>query len=113
MQTKPTGFMGSTWETIELAASSPIVEALSGFGNLKRVYKAGVKFYKVNVWLAGVMIGVDFEENTNRTQKCSICGEEGHNRRTCAENVTCQSCNNNEPEEVYEANGKTVCNQCI
>ena len=43
MQTKLTGFMGSTWETIELAASSPVVEALSGFGNLKRVYEANGK----------------------------------------------------------------------
>lgn len=38
--------MGSTWETIELAASSPVVEALSGFGHLKRSTKRELNYTK-------------------------------------------------------------------
>ena len=97
----------SAWDIVELVAESAIVGALGLSGD---VFSA----YKVSRW---VFSGNDDEETIGsdgkRTYKCGLCGEEGHNRRTCDDNVTCDGCGNETPDEVWEEDGSMVCDSCL
>ena len=94
------------FETVEIVAASLPFIALGLGGDLFTVCKAGYWSYQ------GISQMIE-DSNGNRTYTCGICGEEGHNRRTCYDNVTCGGCGNEEPEEVWEKDGNTVCNDCI
>ena len=93
------------WETVEIIAGSSLMLALGISDTTYSVYRVSHWVYK----------GIDqmIDSNGTRTYKCGICGQEGHNRRTCNENVTCGGCGNEEPDEVWKAEGTTVCNNCV
>jgi len=98
--------MGGFWETIEVIAGASVLTALGLAGDVHAVYKVSYWAYEgVDEWIQN--------SDGTRTYKCGICGEEGHNRRTCDENVTCDGCGNEEPDEVWEAEGNTVCDECF
>ncbi|MCH2441003.1 MAG: hypothetical protein MK169_00925 [Candidatus Thalassarchaeum sp.] len=94
------------FETVEIVAASLPFIALGLSGDLYSTFKVAKWAYQ------GVDQVIQNSDGT-RTYKCGFCGEEGHNRRTCDENVSCDGCGNKEPDEVWEKDGNTVCNDCI
>ena len=94
------------WDIVDVVADTSLFVALGLSGDL-------YGDYKVSRW---IYTGVDEmieDSNGNRTYKCGICGVEGHNRRTCQDNVTCGGCGNEEPDEVWEEGDNIVCNYCL
>ena len=102
--------MGLIWDTIELVAEDPIAVALGLAGDINF---AGKILIGVSVWTWDSLSTLGTNSDGKREYTCGICNKLGHNRRTCKYRVTCDNCNNLEPDKIWKYDGVTVCNECV
>jgi hypothetical protein len=96
------------WEEVAGAiAGLGVLGALGITGDVVGGINAGMYVYR---WIAP---GEDIEKivDGKRVIHCGICGEPGHNRRTCDENEVC-GCGNEDADEIWENDGARVCDEC-
>ena len=107
------------WEEVVEFANSSVGIALGVGGDAVFAYNGTIKVSKwayANAIAAATAIYGVFSSNDGSqsgTVKCGLCGQPGHNRRTCEFNAVCGNCGNEEPEEIWELDGNYCCDSCL
>ena len=103
------------WDEVVEFANSSVGIALGVTGDAHMTYRVSKWVYANAVAAAVAVYGIVSrdDEDQSRTVRCGLCGQLGHNRRTCEFNASCGSCGNEEPNEIWELDGNYCCDSCI
>ena len=104
------------WETVEVIADSNVGKAIGVAGDIDfstRVLKWSVSAAMAAASYAYKKMSSDENENSKGSVICGICGQSGHNRRTCEYNEECGNCGNKEASEIWDLDGNYCCDKCV
>ena len=94
-----------------------------GLNSVNQAFQGIKTLKKMGLGLAGLVVWAwsseQDEEESPGIYRCGICGEKGHNRRTCEQNISCTNCDNNDPsiekfrlENPESDDSVMVCENC-